>query len=193
MTKIKIGNAEIQEILSGEILDYPKYTTQIINLANQNAQGTRPKVVGQLSDLIVEFEGKSLTEWKEWYLEKQPDAIENAVNRIFPMVEKLKEAVQKIDKKMVEDWVNDLVILKTFTGLKFQEAILSKIAHIKQQSYRLATPQEESKGIDGFIGEIAISIKPETYKAKASLSELIDCQIIYYSKKKDGVTIQYNF
>ncbi|MDC8000988.1 MjaI family restriction endonuclease [Aequorivita todarodis] len=193
MTKIKLKNAEIQEILTDEISDYPKYTTQIINLANQNAQGTRPKVVGQLSDLIVEFEGKSLNEWKEWYLKKHPKAIENAVDKIFPMIERLKDAIQKIDKKMVEAWVTDLVILKTFTGLKFQEAILHKIAFIKGQNYRLATPKEESRGIDGFIGNTPVSIKPDTYKVKASLSETIEQHIIYYSKKKDGVTIKFNF
>lgn len=31
-----------------------------MKLANQNSQGTRPKVVGQLSDLIVEFQGNSI-------------------------------------------------------------------------------------------------------------------------------------
>ena len=31
---------------------FPKYTTQLMNLANQTAQGTRPKVVGQMSELF---------------------------------------------------------------------------------------------------------------------------------------------
>ena len=65
MKKTTIKNAEIQEILSGEEFKYPKYTTQIINLANQNAQGTRPSVVGQMSDLINEFKGKTLQEWEQ--------------------------------------------------------------------------------------------------------------------------------
>jgi hypothetical protein len=37
-------------------------------LANQNAQGTRPKVVGQMSELIKEFPGKDVAEWEEWYI-----------------------------------------------------------------------------------------------------------------------------
>jgi hypothetical protein len=40
--KITISNEELRAILSGEPPEFPKYTRQLINLANQNAQGTRP-------------------------------------------------------------------------------------------------------------------------------------------------------
>ena len=49
--------------------DFPKYTTQIINQANQNNQATRPKVVGQMSELIQKCPTKSYDGWKRWYLE----------------------------------------------------------------------------------------------------------------------------
>ena len=49
--KLKIKNAELVSDIVGEVNEFPKYTTQLINLANQNAQGTRPIVVGQMSDL----------------------------------------------------------------------------------------------------------------------------------------------
>jgi hypothetical protein len=191
--RVKISNKEIQEILAGESVLFPKYTTQIINLANQNAQGTRPRVVGQMSDLIQEFDGKTLNEWREWYKDRMPDAIENATNKIYPMLENLKEAIVKVDKELVRKWVEDLTIIKTFTGLKFQEAVLSKVAEIKRVTHRLANPAEESKGIDGFIGDMAVSIKPITYKIKSSLSERIDVPIIYYDKKKNGILIEFDF
>ena len=81
--KFKIKNDELQIDMTGDKPEFPKYTTQIINLANQNAQGTRPNIVGQMSDLIQEFPGKSFQEWKEWYLTKMRDAISNATDRIF--------------------------------------------------------------------------------------------------------------
>ena len=111
---------------------FPKYSTQILNLANQNAQGTRP---------------------------------------------------------VIEKWVKDLVIVKTFIGVRFQEAILHKVSLLLEKDYKLATPEEESRGIDGFIGEVPVSIKPETYRIKKSLSEKITVRIIYYRKVKDGLTI----
>ena len=191
MKTTTIKNAEIQEILSGEEFQYPKYTTQIINLANQNAQGTRPSVVGQMSDLINEFNGKTLCEWKIWYLNEHPDAIDKATERIHNMVELLKRAIVDIDKNLVRKWVEELVIVKTFAGLKFQEAIISKVAEKVRKPYRLATPEEERRGIDGFIGDKPISIKPITYKIKMGLNEIIDTPIIFYDKKKDGISIQY--
>lgn len=190
--KVKITNSEVQEILAGESVDFPKYTTQIVNLANQNAQGTRPRIVGQMSELIQEFDGKTLHEWKSWYNKRMPDAIDNATNKIYPMIENLKEAITKVDKNLVRRWVEDLTIIKTFTGLKFQGAILAKVAEVKGTKFRLASPSEESKGIDGYIGDVAVSIKPITYKTKTSLSEKIDVPIIYYDKKKDGISIEFD-
>jgi len=186
---IKIKNEELIKEISGEAKDFPKYTTQIMNLANQNAQGTRPKVVGQLSELIQKCPYKEYKKWKEWYLQNHPDSIDNATKKIFEMVENLKEAINKIDESMVRKWVEDLVIDKTFIGLKFQEAILKRVAKLKNTNYRLSTPEEESKGIDGFIGKNPVSIKPTTYKTKNMLKEKIEIKMIFYEKKKDGIDI----
>lgn len=191
--KIKIKTVELEELLNVDKYDFPKYSTQILNLANQNAQGTRPKVVGQLSDLIQEFNGKTLEEWEIWYLGKHPEAIKNASDKISDMVENFKDVMEKIDKDLITNWVRDLVIIKTFIGLCFQEAILKKISTLLNKNYRLAKPEEESQGIDGFIGDISVSIKPHTYKMKqAALSEEINVKIIYYEKKKDGLNVYYD-
>ena len=96
--KIKIKYDEIQDIVVGEVPVYPKYATQILNLANQNAQGTRPKVVGQMSDLIQEFDGEKVEEWIDWYEKRYPDAREKAADRVEDMIEKLKESIDKIDR-----------------------------------------------------------------------------------------------
>jgi uncharacterized protein YukE len=189
--KIKITNEEIKKYLNILTPDFPKYVAPLINLANQYAQGTRPKVVSQMSELIQEFEGKTLKEWEEWYLKKKPDAIKNATEKILQKLEEFKNSLNKIDQATVEQWVRDLVIVKTFAGLRFQEAILKKGAEIKGTNYRLAEPDEESKGIDGYLGNIPVSIKPYTYDVKASLPEHIDVKIIYYKKIKDGIEVDY--
>jgi hypothetical protein len=175
--------------LIGEVKDFPLYTTQLINLANQNAQGTRPRVVGQLTELIKACPERTYEGWKKWYLSKYPNAIENATERINEMMNNLKEAVKSIDKSMIKKWVEDLVLEKTFIGLRFQEAILKKVASIKNTNYRPAEPKEESQGIDGFIDDIPVSIKPITYKTKDTLKEQIKVKIIFYNKTKSGLEI----
>ncbi len=192
MPKLKLSNEEIRRALGSPSSAFPKYTTQLINLANQNAQGTRPKVVGQLSELIQKFPGKTLAEWEKWYLKSHPEAVSAATTKIVEMLSQLKDAMNKIDQTLVEQWVKDLVIVKTFVGLRFQEAILKKVAEQKGEKYKLAAPEEESKGIDGFIGKVAVSIKPATYKSKRALGEKIETAIIYYTKKKDGIEIEFD-
>lgn len=192
MKKIKITNSEILSLLETDTVTFPKYATQIINLANQNAQGTRPSVVGQMSELIQEFKGSKLEEWEEWYLNKHPEAIKIATNKIFEMIENFKNVMIQIDRDMIESWVRDLVIVKTFVGLKFQEAILKKVANFFKVSYKLAESAEESQGIDGYIKNIPVSIKPISYMSKKSLSEKIEVTKIYYEKVKDGIKITFD-
>ncbi len=192
MATIKLNNRELADELTGGAPSFPKYVTQIINLANQNAQGTRPRVVGQMTDLFREFGGRSFDEWVSWYAEKKPGAIEDAVERVCGMVPKLRDAMAQIDESMVKSWVEDLVLAKTFLGLCFQEAILSRIAKEVGESYRVSTSAEESRGIDGSIGDTAVSIKPSTYSSKSMLGESIDVTVIIYEKKKTGLTVTYD-
>lgn len=191
--KLQIPNKEVQELLTDRTFDYPKYATQIMNLANQNAQGTRPNVVGQMSELIQEFGPGSMSEWAAWYKAGHPEAIEIATDRVYRMIEMLKESIRTIDRTMVQRWIEELVVVKTYCGLKFQEAILRKIAEERHVEYRLASPEEETQGIDGFIGEQAVSIKPVTYRQMNELPEHIDVPIIYYDKKKSEIVVEYNF
>ena len=88
---------------------------------------------------------------------------------------------------MVENWVEDLVVAKTFNGLYVQKAILASLAERKGTTYRLATPDEESVGIDGYVGNVPYSIKPDTYKTMRRLSETIAVKMIYYTKTKTGI------
>jgi hypothetical protein len=192
MKKLKMRNEEVTQLLDADVVSFPKYASQLINLANQNAQGTRPEVVGQMSDLIQEFKGKKLEEWEKWYLSKFPEAIDRAKIKIMQMIENFKQVITKIDAEMIAAWVKDLVIVKTFVGLKFQEAILKRVAAHMGKSYRMADPEEEAKGIDGYIGDNPVSIKPQTYESKQMLPESIEVQIIYYDKAKDGINIFFD-
>lgn len=193
---LTIKNEELLELNESSTPQFPKYTSQLINLANQNAQGTRPKVVGQLSELFQEYQKNtdeiSIDTWKKWYLSKYPKAIEDATNRIYEQIQNLKNAITLIDRNMIQKWVEDLIITKTYNGLYIQKAILSKIAKIKQKDFRLAKTEEEAIGIDGYIDNVPYSIKPDTYKTMSRLSESIEVKIIYYTKTKSGIEIEFD-
>lgn len=192
--KYTLKNKFIEDFNESESFVFPKYTSQLINWANQNAQGTRPGVVGQMSELFPEFmmSGTEITieNWRNWYIERYPDAFDKATDKIFAQVENLKNAIPLIDREMVEHWVEDLVISKTFNGLYVQKAILASLAERKGTTYRFSTPEEESVGIDGYVDDVPYSVKPATYKIMGRLSESINVKMIYYTKTKTGLTIE---
>lgn len=192
--KYTLKNEIIETYNDCDTFNFPKYTSQLINWANQNAQGTRPVVVGQMSELFPEFmesnDKITIENWRNWYIDRYPDAFEKATDKIYSQVQNLREAIKLIDREMVEHWVEDLVIAKTFNGLYVQKAILASLASHQGTTYRLATPEEESVGIDGYVGNTPYSVKPDTYKTMKRLSETIEVKMIYYTKTKTGLTIE---
>ena len=187
---IIIKNKELAKIIIGMEKKYPKYVSDLINLANRYSQGTRPKVVGQMTELIKECPYDTYEGWREWYLKKKPTAIADATKKIMEMLPNLENAMkEKIDANTVREWVEDLTLVKTFAGLHYQEAILKKLSSLMGKNYQPSTPKDESKGIDGFIGGTSVSIKPTTYKTKPELMEKIDAKIVFYKKVKGGIEV----
>ena len=100
------------------------------------------------------------------------------------MIEQFRQVITQIDRNMVHDWVEDLVMAENLVGLRFQEAILKKVAGQLGERYRLSTPDDEARGIDGYINDVAISIKPTTYKSKRlTLSEQIRRSDNFYKRR----------
>lgn len=192
MIKKKITNREVATLTNATAYHFPKYTTMIINMANGVAQATRPKVVGQMSELIQEFDGRTLDEWISWYSDKMPHAIEEATAKISALMVEIRKAMSAIDNEMIANWVKDLVYNKTFCGLKVQQAVISYVAEMHGQSWRLATADEEAQGVDGFIGRHPVQVKAATYKQKGMLSESFDAPVIFYDKRKDGLVVEFN-
>lgn len=182
---------ELQDVIElgkTDIPIFPKYASQIINLANQVSKGTRPNVVGQMSDLIQEFDGKCLNEWIEWYSERYPDNIDTATDMIYDMIEKFRNVIMGIDRDMVNVWVKNLVYDKTYYGLKTQQVVIEHLANKLGKEWRLATREEESKNIDGFIGNKPIQVKSITYKTEKYLNQDIKIPIVFYNK--NGMNIE---
>ena len=172
---------------------FPKYSTQIINIANQNSRGTRPENVGQLSDLFKEEKFETVEKWKEWYLSNHPNKVEVAINKIMLMVTNLREVMDEIDEELITKWVEDLLFRKTFNGLIIQESILKYLAEKHEMEYTPSTKEDESKHIDGYLDDIPISVKPHTWKDKKELPfDLNGLIVVYYKKNKASVTIEYD-
>ena len=105
------------------------------------------------------------------------------------MVKSLEGAIDQIDRDMVHRWIKDLVFTKTFVGIRVEQAILAALSRRLNVPFRNSTLADESRGIDGYIGDRPVSIKPTTYRSKASMAESIGVPIVYYEKKGNNYRI----
>jgi hypothetical protein len=169
------------------------YIGSVINLGNSFSHATRPKNVGKMSELIQKFRDSNYEQtvdgWKQFYDDQiGSHKIEEASEKIWEYVERIKENLTVLTKEDVYEWTRDLIIDKTFSGLQIQLEVL-KIA-AAGRPYKLSSNEEESKGIDGYIDSEPVSIKPHTYKTTLqSTKENIEYRIIYYKITKNGILI----
>jgi len=116
---VKVSKSELARELV-ESPQFPKYTSGLMNLTNRLARGTVPAVVGQLTELIQQCPHKDYAGWKRWYLKSRPTAIRDSVAKIMAKLREVKDAMDNIDEALVRQWVEDLVLAKTFVGLRAQ-------------------------------------------------------------------------
>ena len=169
------------------------YIGSVMNLANSFSQATRAKHVGQVSDLIQEYreiaENPSVEGWESFYASKIGlEKIDIAADKIWEYVKRIRENLNSLNHDDVKNWTKDLVIDKTFAGLQIQLDILEMVSETGE--FRLSTPDEESKGIDGYVDGEPVSIKPNTYKKTIQSGiESIPCRIIFYKNTKRGLVV----
>lgn len=168
-----------------------KYQSYILNEIVRNSKANYPNIVGQVSELVPQNTGKTQKEWEDWYFERYPDAIETATDKAYDMLLKHKEAMNAIDRDVVKNYISDLVLVKSRKGLITQEMVLDYLSKKYNTTYRLATPEEESQGIDGFIGEKPIQVKPDTYLNKPRLQEEFPCDVVFYKDTKTYLYIYF--
>ena len=167
-----------------------KYISSLVNIANNFAQSTRPKHIGTLSLLMEEYKSSTKTPskdgWESFYRMRMGDSvIEQATDRTWEKIEQIRNNLKSLEKEDVYDWVRSLIIDKTYDGLMIQAILLEEEAKKTNQPWRMASPEEESKGIDGFVGDVPYSVKPNTYcVSSASHNENINYKMLFYKQQK---------
>jgi hypothetical protein len=190
--EFRISAEERERFVAEEVeefpVDMPKYTTYLLNPAINLSQSNRPEVVGQMNEIIEEFRAKhpdgTFQDWVRFYFEEHDgeERLEEATEKAVPMVKKMKEAFEEVDEEMTRNYLRDLVLFKTYEGFDIQETILRKLGEVYEAEIGRAATEDESKGIDRYVGEQPVSIKPVTYRD--SLQEIIDVPIVYYDENK---------
>jgi len=195
--KIDKNTAKTLNILNNPSAYAPStYVSPLINKVNEWAWATRPVTVGELAtkifpEFIANKKGHTPTEWKEYYLANHKANYDSALNKLKEKFKDVKATVNNISENDLQAWLDDFLFTKTFNGLYYQDAILKDIAEKTGKELISASPQDESLGIDGYIGGKAYSIKPESYKQTlSSHHEKINATMVYY-KDIDKKSFEY--
>lgn len=191
--KLRLPSDRIRGILELDPLELPTNVSPLINLANTFAQGTRPSVVGKLTELIQEFGDGDLAGWEKWYLDRNAAKLVVARELIKAKLAEFRQVLDRITDEQIDEWVRDLVLVKTYIGLRVQDAILRDVARAVQKEYREASSVDESRNIDGWIGVTPVSVKPDSYKQKPELRGDMPSALIFYSKGDKGIyTVEFD-
>lgn len=194
----KISANKLSELKRSTLDHFPKYTTYLINQAAQTAQATRPNIVGQLSEEYPNYQKQcfernipqTVEGWKQYHKEKYPNALDDAVNKTSEMIKSFKDAIEKIDDVLIEEWVMDLLYEKTFYGFNLEGVIK---LYFKELGIKVvdADSHDESKNIDLYLDDKPFQIKPSSFKHKQSIQSYIEIPIIYYEKVGNAIEIEF--
>lgn len=129
----------------------------------------------------------SLSEWEKWYKRHYPDALKKATDDAWKKFQEVRDKLSEVNRDQIEAWERDLIINKTYSGLMVQDAIIKHIAKELDVKSRLGDTNDEQKGTDGYINEIPVQIKADTY-VQSKFQERFDKDIVMITYHKDPRT-----
>lgn len=145
-----------------------------------------------MSELIVCATPQSLEEWKDWYLANHPDALKQAHGLLRAKVDQFRSVLEAVDDDVIAAWLWDLVINKTYQGLRVQQVVLKRVAMVLDKAVTYATAADEAKGIDGHIGQKPVSVKPTSHTSRHGLPDSLPECTTYYEKCSGGLRISFD-
>ena len=169
---------------------WPRYATQLMNIASQNSKATAPKNVGSCKDAWMAMRAQgiagTLANWTEFYNKTYGEQrLTTAGQRIHAML--IKMGINWITLDMAVDYAKEVVYNKTQMGLGGEEMAVEVVARYFDQEFRFSTAEEESQGTDAWIGGRPVQVKPHDSVFKAHVHNHADHSthlVITYEPKK---------
>lgn len=190
---IKLTATAFKDVIKRDRCSFPLNTKPILNIATQNSQCTRVSIVGSMKELFVEFlkadVGRSVDDWEQWYLANGGTLkIQDATDKLFAYLNKMPLDHTVFTRDVAENYILDLVINKTHYGMSGEYyAVLATAKHFGLD-YSFSSAEEESQGIDAWIGDKPVQVKPHDSVAKHHVRNKADIDktlVITYEAKED--------
>lgn len=189
---IKLTATDFKSVVKRDRSSFPLYTKPILNIATQNSKATQVKIVGSMKEQWTEFlatSGRSVDDWEKWYMNNGgQDKIEHATDKLFDMLVKMPLDRKVFTRDLAKQYILDLVINKTHYGMSGEYHAVLAAAQYFGMEYRFSTVEEESQGIDAWIGGYPVQVKPHDSVTMHHVRNGADTEktlVITYEAKKD--------
>ena len=184
-----------------------KYQPEFLNIVNMHGHGNDADIVGMVSQVIKDYRNStkspSLDGWKKYHRNRQDiKGIEVGVEKNWTQFEKMKEAINTIDKETIRYWLENLVYNKTFAGLQAQDMVLQDIAKRlnekgKGYGYYNGDANDERAQIDGYITRLdgkvcGLQIKSDSYRSHNTIEGIAPVKYVYYKLYPGGLYYDFN-
>lgn len=193
---LKLTQRHFESVTKRNRCDFPLYSKPILNIATQNSQATKVKLVGSMKDQWTQFMatgGRSVEEWETWYMANGgADKIKKATDKLYEMLNKMPLDHAVFTRELAELYILDLVINKTHYGMSGEYHSVLAVARHFGADYRFSTPEEETQGIDAWLGDCPVQVKPHDSVKMHHVYNGADVEktlVVTYEAKKDACYI----
>jgi hypothetical protein len=189
---IKISAKSFQAVTQRNRGEFPLYSKPILNIATQNSKATQVKIVGSMKDQWMQFmatRGRSVSDWEIWYMANGGQTkIDQATDKLYEMLSKMPVDHSVFTRDLANRYILDLVINKTHYGMSGEYHAVLAVAAYFDLPHRFSTAEEESQGIDAWIGNHPVQVKPHDSVKMHHVYNHADVGktlVITYEAKKD--------
>lgn len=192
---IKLTARNYKGIVQRQRREWPRYATQLMNIAGQNCKATSPKNIGSCKDAWTQMRSQgipgTLQNWIDFYNRVHGEQkLVDAGKRIHVML--LKMGIEWISEDMAIDYAKEIAYNKTHMGLGGEEMAVEAVAQYFGKEFRFSTLEEESQGTDAWIDGKPVQVKPHDSVFKAHVHNHANRNthlIITYEDKKESCYI----
>ena len=152
---------------------------------------------GSIEFIVNDWEKYYLANYEEKYKAGLRKFLNYCANDVEPISHRIdapltNDSIDKV-KFLAKEYFDFLLFNKTAKGLYVEEEVLKFLCEKTGRVYR-KDYSEESKGIDGYIGDIPVSVKPKSFKGGMSYRGInIDNYIKYCKNGNDLEIVLYGY
>jgi hypothetical protein len=168
--EITVDDTEVYDSLpSFKWEKYQRGYMGILNNAYNQSCNCGTKVLGDMSEITSSFEGGSYDDFIEYYY-RVHDGKKRRRQAVKRMAENIIKRVRAVggdvpDSKAVK-WSNRYIhsmLVNSYRGFMDEARAIELVADELGEEWRVASSDEESDGIDGYIGDQSVQVKPLSY------------------------------